>query len=48
MCVSNTLLEKIHAGKTPVIQTGDHSDVTALNADGGRIPWPEVPMPCAS
>ena len=42
MCVRNTELEDIHAGLTPVTRTGDYSDVTVVDADGRRIPWPDV------
>ena len=42
LCVRNTHLETIHAGKTPVTRTGDGSDVTVVDADGNRIPWTEV------
>jgi len=42
LCVRNTHLETIHAGKTPVTRTGDWSDVTVLDADGNRIPWTDV------
>ena len=42
LCVRNTHLETIHAGKTPVTRTGDLSDVTVIDADGNRIPWTEV------
>ena len=42
LCVRNTLLEDIHAGLTPVTRTGDYSDVTVIDADGRRIPWPSV------
>ena len=41
-CVRNTKLEDIHAGIVPVTRTGDYSDVVVLDADGRRIPWPEV------
>ena len=41
-CFRNTELENIHAGKVPVSRTGDFSDVTVVDADGRRIPWPEV------
>lgn len=41
-CVRNTALENIHAGTGPVTRTGDYSDVTVVDADGRRIPWPEV------
>ena len=43
VCVRNSKLEDIHAGLTPVTRTGEHSDVTVIDADGRRIPWPEVP-----
>ena len=42
LCVRNTNLETIHAGKTPVTRTGDWSDVTVVDADGNRIPWTDV------
>ncbi len=42
MCVRNTKLEDIHAGVVPVTKTGDYSDVTVLDAEGRKIPWPEV------
>lgn len=42
LCMRNTRLETIHAGRTPVTRTGDWSDVTVIDADGNRIPWPEV------
>lgn len=42
LCVRNTHLETIHAGKIPVTRTGDWSDVTVVDADGNRIPWTEV------
>ena len=42
LCVRNTLLEDVHAGLTPITRTGDYSDVTVIDADGRRIPWPEV------
>ena len=42
MCVRNTMLEDIHAGVEPVSHTGDFTDVTVIDADGRRIPWPEV------
>ena len=41
-CVRNTRLENLHAGVVPVTRTGDYSDVTVVDADGRRIPWPEV------
>ncbi|OJF90782.1 hypothetical protein AX761_23010 [Rhizobium sp. 58] len=42
LCVRNTHLETIHAGKTPVTRTGDWSDVTVVDADGNRIAWTEA------
>ena len=42
MCVRNTMLEDIHAGIEPVTHTGDYSDVVVIDANGRRIPWPEV------
>ena len=42
LCVRNTRLETIHAGKTPVTRTGDWSDVTVVDADGNRFPWTDV------
>lgn len=42
MCVRNTKLEDIHAGVVPVTKTGDYSDVTVLDAEGRKIPWPKV------
>lgn len=37
LCVRNTHLETIHAGKTPVTRTGEWTDVTVVDADGNRI-----------
>ena len=42
LCVRNTHIETIHAGRTPVTHTGDWSDVTVVDADGRRIPWTDV------
>jgi len=42
LCVRNTHIEIIQAGKTPVTRTGDGSDVTVVDADGNRIPRTEV------
>ena len=42
LCVRNTALEDIHSGLAPVTWTGDYSDVTVVDAEGRRIPWPEV------
>ena len=41
-CFRNSKLEDIHAGTEPVSRTGDFSDVIVVDADGRRIPWPEV------
>ena len=41
-CFRNSKLEDIHAGTGPVSRTGDFSDVIVVDADGRRIPWPEV------
>lgn len=38
LCVRNTPLEALHAGKQPVTRTGDWSDATVVAADGNRIP----------
>ena len=42
VCVRNTRLEDIHAAKAPVSKRGDFSDVIDVDAEGRRIPWPEV------
>ncbi len=42
LCVRNTHLETIHAGRTPVTRTGDWSDVAVVDADGNRIAWTDV------
>ena len=42
ICVRNTMLENLHAGKVPMTRTGDFSDVVVLDAEGNRIPWTEV------
>ena len=42
LCMRNPALEDSHAGPAPVTRTGDYSDVTAVDAAGRRIPWPEV------
>ncbi len=39
--VRNTLLEDLHAGRVPVTQTGDYSDVTVVTPEG-TIPWQDV------
>lgn len=42
ICVRNTMLEDLHAGKVPVTRTGDFSDVYVVDAEGNRLPWAEV------
>ena len=42
LCVRHTLIEGLHAVLVPVTRTGDYSDVTVIDADGRRIPWPGV------
>jgi hypothetical protein len=42
MCVRNTELEDIHAGKYPTTKTGDYSDVKVIDANGREIPWNEL------
>ena len=42
MCVRQSRLETLHRGLWPVTRTGDYSDVVVVDADGRRIPWPEV------
>ena len=42
LCLRNTQLEALHAGLTPVTQTGDYSDVFVIDAEGRRIPWSDV------
>lgn len=42
MCVRNSKLEDLHAGSVPATHTGDYSDVFVVDADGRRIPWPDV------
>ena len=42
MCVRNTHLEDLHAGRPPVTRAGDCSDVTVIDADGRHIPWNDV------
>jgi hypothetical protein len=42
LCVRNTRLETIHAGRPPVTRTGDWSDVTVVDADDRHIPWTDV------
>lgn len=42
MCVHNTFLEDLHAGKVPVTKTGDYSDVKVIDREGKEIPWMEL------
>ncbi|RJL07340.1 hypothetical protein D3P06_00970 [Paracoccus aestuarii] len=42
ICVRNSMLENLHAGRVPVTRTGDFSDVFVVDAEGNRIPWAEV------
>ena len=42
ICARNSRLEDLHAGRVPVSRTDDDSDVIVEDADGKRIPWPEV------
>lgn len=42
VCVRNTNLENLHAGRAPVTRMGDYSDVFVVDADGNRISWNEV------
>ncbi len=42
ICVRNSKLEDLHAGRTPVTRTGDYSDVFVVDAEGNQIPWSVV------
>lgn len=42
ICVRNTVLETLHAGRVPVTKTGDFSDVFVTDGEGNRIPWEEL------
>lgn len=42
VCVRQSMLEILHRGATPITRTGDYSDVVVVDAEGRRIPWPEV------
>jgi hypothetical protein len=44
LCVRNTHLETIHAGKTPVTKIGDWSGVTVVDAEDNRILGPRSPI----
>ncbi|SEO23087.1 hypothetical protein SAMN04489859_10499 [Paracoccus alcaliphilus] len=37
ICVRNTMLENIHAGRVPVTNAGNFSDVFVVDADGNQI-----------
>ena len=41
-CFRDTILEDIHSGIHPVTHTANFSDVVVIDANGRRIPWPEV------
>lgn len=42
ICVRNSRLEELHAGRVPVSLRGDGSDIVVLDGDGNRIPWSAV------
>jgi hypothetical protein len=42
ICVRNSRLEDLHAGRSPVSRTGDGSDIVVEDGEGNRIPWSEV------
>lgn len=42
ICVRNSRLEDLHAGRIPVSRTGDGSDIVVEDGGGNRIPWSEV------
>ena len=42
ICLRNSRLEDLHAGRAPVSRTGDGSDIFVQDAEGNRIPWSEV------
>ena len=42
LCVRNTGLEDLHAGKVPETKAGDYSDVKVVDAEGREIPWNQV------
>src|SRR5262249_43816500 len=41
LCVRNTFLEDLHAGKAPSSKTGDYSDVKVVSPYG-EIPWQQL------
>ena len=42
MCVRQSMLEDLHRGLSPITKTGDYSDVVVIDANGERLPWPDV------
>lgn len=42
MCVRNTDIENIHAGKSPKSKTGDYTDVRIIDAEGNIFTWAEA------
>ena len=42
LCFRHTVIEDTHAGVVPITRSGDYTDVTVIDADGRRIPWPDV------
>ncbi len=42
MCVRNTFLEDLHAGKVPFSKTGDYSDVKVIDGEGQEIAWNDL------
>ena len=42
MCVRQSMLEDLHRGLSPITKTGDYSDVVVVDAEGQRLPWPEM------
>ena len=42
MCVRQSMLEDLHQGLSPITKTGDYSDVVVVDAEGRRLPWPEI------
>ena len=42
MCVRQSMLEDLHRGVWPITKTGDYSDVVVVDAEGRRLPWPEI------
>jgi hypothetical protein len=42
MCVRNSFLEDLHAGKVPATKAGDYSDVKVIDAEAHEISWTEI------